>query len=111
CAILKAKYPKEKRQGKAGIKMLEVCFSDSAKGVLAMAQHGGRDATGGACAVITDKKGLAGWLVKHRALREYRKREAELQKIAVPLGGSREDLVGLSLGLSQWDIQAPLRPE
>ena len=91
--------------------MLEVCFSDSVKGSLALAQHCGRDVIGGAFAVLTDKKGLAGWLVKHRALREYRKREAELQKIAVPLGGSREDLVGLSLGLSQGDIQAPLRPE
>lgn len=91
--------------------MLEVCFSDSVKGALAAAQHCGRDATGGAFAVITDKKGLAGWLVKHRALREYRKREAELQKIAAPLGGSREDLVGLSLGLSEGDIRSPLRAD
>lgn len=111
CAILKAKYPKEKRQGKAGIKMLEVCFSDSAKGVLAMAQHGGRDVIGGAFAVLTDQKGLRGFWVKQKARREFQKREAELQKIAVPLGGSREDLVGLSLGLSQGDIRAPLRPE
>ena len=91
--------------------MLEVCFSDSVKGALAIAQHCGRDATGGAFAVLTDQKGLRGFWVKQKARREFQKREAELQKIAVPLGGSREDLVGLSLGLSQGDIQAPLRPE
>lgn len=90
--------------------MLEVCFSDSVKGALAMAQHGGRDGSGGAFAVLTDQKGLRGFLVKQKARREFQKREAELQKIAVPLGGSREDLVGLSFGLSQGDIQAPLTP-
>ena len=91
--------------------MLEICFSDPVKACLAIAQHCGRDATGGAFAVITDKKGLAGWLLKHRAQREFKRREAELQKIAAPLGGSREDLVGLSLGLSEGDIRAPLRAD
>ena len=91
--------------------MLEVCFSDSAKGVLAMAQHCDQHVIGGAFAVITDQKGLRGFWVKQKAQREFQKQEAELQKIAVPLGGSREDLVGLSFGLSLGDIQSPLRPE
>lgn len=90
--------------------MLEVCFSDSVKGSLALAQHCDRDGTGGAVSVLTGQTGLRGFFAKRRALRDYRQRQAELQKIAVPLGGSRADLVGLSLGLAQGDIQAPLTP-
>ena len=91
--------------------MLEVCFSDSVKGSLALAQHCDRDGTGGAVSVLTDQTGLRGFFAKRRALRDYRQRQAELQKIAVTLGGSREDLVGLSLGLSEGDVRAPLRAD
>ena len=88
--------------------MLEVCFSDSVKGALALAQHCGKDTVGGAVSFITDRKGPAAWLAKWNALREYKKRQKELAKIAVPLGGKREDIAGLSFGFSEGDIQAPI---
>ncbi|MDD4849704.1 MAG: DUF3658 domain-containing protein [Gemmiger sp.] len=93
--------------------MLEVCFSDSVKGALAVAQHG-EDEMGGATSftVITDKKGpfaaLAKAFYKKKAMRDYNKRQAELQPQAVALGGEQKDLVGLSFGLSEGDIQAPI---
>ena len=88
--------------------MLEVCFSDSAKGGLSVAQHCGGDVIGGAVSVITNRKGLAGFFAKRKVLREYRKRREELHKLAVPLGGSREDIIGLSFGLSEGDIASPI---
>jgi hypothetical protein len=88
--------------------MLEVCFSDSAKGGLAVAQHCGGDVIGGAVSFVTDRKGLVGFFAKRRALREYRSKREELRKIAVPLGGRREDIIGLSFGLSEGDIASPI---
>ena len=90
--------------------MLEVCFSDSVKGALALAQHCDRDKIGGAIGFITDLKGPAAWLAKGKALGEYKKSQKELAKIAVPLGGRQEEIAGLSFGLSEGDIQAPILP-
>lgn len=94
--------------------MLEVCFNDSVKGALALAQHCGQDQIGGAASVLvrTDKKGplafLAQKIEQQKAKNAYQKRQRELQKLAVPLGGRREDIAGLSFGLSEGDIQAPV---
>lgn len=88
--------------------MLEVCFSDSVKGALTLAQHCGNDVIGGAVSVITDKKGLFSFFAKRKALKEYKKRRSQLQKSAVPLGGRREDILGISFGLSEGDIQSPI---
>lgn len=91
--------------------MLEVCFSDSVKGALALAQHCKDGVIGGAVGFITDKKGPAAFFAKRKALREYRKKQMELQKRAVALGGTSRQLVGLSFGLSEGDIAAPISLE
>lgn len=87
--------------------MLEVCFNDSVKGALTFAQTCGKD-SGSAIGFITDKKGIFSFISKRKALREHRKRQAELQKQAVPLGGVRKDIAGISFGLSEGDIKAPI---
>lgn len=90
--------------------MLEVCFNDSVKGSLVMAQKCGNSIDDGATAVgfITDKKWILSYFAKRKALKEYRKRQIALQKQAVPLGGKREDIIGISFGLSEGDIKAPI---
>lgn len=88
--------------------MLEVCFTDSVKGSLLLAQHCGNDNIGGAVSVITDKKGLLLFFAKRKAIKEYRKKQSELQKSAVPLEGKSEDLAGISFALSEGDIHAPV---
>lgn len=90
--------------------MLEVCFNDSVKGALALAQRCGKEKVG-AVSVITDKKGMAAFAAKRKAVREFRKRQAELNRAAVPIGGQREDIAGLSFLLSEGDIAAPLCAE
>ena len=90
--------------------MLEVCFSDSAKGALLLAQHCGGDVIAASVSVITNARGLRAVWEKRKALREYKKRRAELKKLAVPLGGRREDVVSVSFGLSEGDIRSPITP-
>lgn len=90
--------------------MLEVCFSDSAKGALLLAQHCGGDVIAASIGVITNARGLRAVWEKRKALREYKKRRAELKKLAVPLGGRREDVVSVSFGLSEGDIRSPITP-
>ncbi len=87
--------------------MLEVCFSDSVKGAISYAQHCNSNSAG-AIGVITDKKGIFAFFEKRRAVKEYKKRKKELQKIAVPLGGKREDIIGISFDLSQDDISSEI---
>lgn len=89
--------------------MLEVCFNDSVKAALVLAQDCKRSTIGIAVGVITDKKGLLSFLEKRKAIRQYKKRQMELQKAAVPLGGRREDVTGLSFGLSEGDICETIR--
>ncbi len=88
--------------------MLEVCFGDSVKGALTVAQHGGLSMIGSGIAFVTEKKGLGGWLQRRRAKREYLRRQEALDRQAVPLGGTREDIAALSFGFSMGDIAAPL---
>ena len=90
--------------------MLEVCFSDSAKGALLLAQHCGGDVIAASVGVITNARGLRAVWEKRKALRAYKKRRAELKKLAVPLGGRREDVVSVSFGLSEGDIRSPITP-
>lgn len=90
--------------------MVEVCFGDSVKASLILAQHCGRDVIASSIGVITDQKGLPGFLAKQKAIREAKKRQRRLQALAVPLGGRREDIAGVSLGLSEGDILSPILP-
>lgn len=71
--------------------MLEVCFNESVKGALAVAQRC-ENSVGGTVGIIADKK-LSFFAVR-KALKEYRKRQDELQKSAVPLGGKRRGYRG-----------------
>ena len=87
--------------------MLEVCFSDSVKGALTVAQNR-KSIIGGALGVLTSYKYFFLFHKKRKALKEYKKRRIELQRQAVPLGGKREDVVGISFGLSEGDIKAPI---
>lgn len=88
--------------------MLEVCFCESVKGTLAVAQNCKRDVIGGAFAVITDSKWPFHPFAKRKAIREYQQRQIALQKQAIPLGGKKEDIVGITLLLSEGDIKAPV---
>lgn len=92
--------------------MLEVCFNDSVKGALAIAQRCG-DIIGGATSIgiISDKKGWSSFFAKRKIRKEYKKRQAELQKQAVPLGGERKDIAGISFGFSEGDIKASITLE
>ena len=91
--------------------MLEVCFQNCVKGALSMAQNCEKGRIGGAIGVITDSKGVFSFFAKRKAIRQYRKRELELQKKAVSLGGKREDIACIPFELSEGDIQAPICPE
>lgn len=91
--------------------MLEICFNDSVKGSLAFAQHCTNNVIGGAVGITTGKKGLFAFFAKRNALKAYDKKREELQTRAISLGGKKEDLVGISFGLSGGDIQAPFHLE
>lgn len=88
--------------------MLEVCFNESVKGALAVAQRC-ENSVGGTVGIIADKK-LSFFAVR-KALKEYRKRQDELQKSAVPLGGKREDIAGICLMLSEGISARPFAGE
>lgn len=82
--------------------MLEVCFNNSAWGALHQAQHIAQRNSigfifGGELSPAQQQELQA----------QFRQREQALAKIAVPLGGSSQDLIGLSLLLSMGDIAAP----
>lgn len=87
--------------------MLEVCFSDSVKGSLAIAQNC-NNIRFSAGAAFFSSRGLFASLAKRKALRDFQNWKRELQKKAVPLGGKREDIVSIPLGLSEGDIAAPI---
>ena len=60
--------------------MLEVCFSDSAKGALILAQNCENSYIGGAIGVITNKKGPLSFWVKKKAIKKYKKRQKKIAK-------------------------------
>lgn len=84
--------------------MLEVVFSDSAKGAMAAAQHWEIDP---ACLSVFSNEPLSPQeekRIREKAEREWAQRKAD----AVPLGGGREDIFGLSFFLSMGDVASPL---
>ena len=85
--------------------MLELCFSDSVKGALVMAQHCGGPFTG---AISVFATGPISRRTRREALKKARAEAEERARRAIPLGGRPTDVLGLSLGLSMGDIQAEL---
>ena len=89
--------------------MLELCFSQSARGGLRCAQHcggGGRKIIG----VIVgrdDGRPATRKEIRQAQKQAQQKREA-LDREAIPLGGTPSDVLGLSLGLDMEDIREPL---
>ena len=89
--------------------MLELCFSQSARGGLRCAQHcggGGRKVFG----VIVDRddgRPATRKEIRQAQKQAQQKREA-LDREAIPLGGTPSDVLGLSLGLDMEDIREPL---
>ena len=88
--------------------MLELCFSQSARGGLRCAQHcgGGRKIIG----VIVgrdDGRPATRKEIRQAQKQTQQKREA-LDREAIPLGGTPSDVLELSLGLDMGDIREPL---
>lgn len=87
--------------------MLDVCFSDSMKGALRYAQHCG-NTLGGATAIGVIGQGKLHWWQRRKALKKAQAERRELEKQAISLGGTSEDVLGLSFNFSCGDIAAPL---
>lgn len=91
--------------------MLEVCFNDSVKGALKIAQRcTNTHSIGGAVGVITssNRSKLLSFVEKRKALRQFKRERMELANQAVSLGGNSKDVLGISLHLSEGDILAPI---
>lgn len=88
--------------------MLEVCFNDSVKGALILAQHCEDNLIGGAVSVISNRKGLLPFFSKRKAIKEYRRKYEKLQNSAISLGGVKEDIIGVSFALSEGDIASSI---
>ena len=91
--------------------MLEVCFNDSVKGALILAQHCEDNLIGGAVSVISNRKGLLPFFSKRKAIKEYRRKYEKLQNSAISLGGVKEDIIGVSFALSEGDIASSISLE
>lgn len=93
--------------------MLELCFDDSTRGGLKVAQHCTEAIGAGTFAVtLAGKDGKKPSLKERRqALRQVRREAEERQKNAVSLGGNPRDVLALSLGLDRGDIRVPLAAE
>lgn len=91
--------------------MLELCFDDSTRGALKVAQHcAGGCAVGAVSAVYAaGKKPLL--RERRRILRQARQEIEERRRHAVSLGGSPQDVLTLSLALDRGDIRSPLAEE
>ncbi|MBM6849986.1 DUF1835 domain-containing protein [Oscillibacter valericigenes] len=89
--------------------MLELCFSQSARGGLRCAQHcggGGRKIIG-VIVGCDDGRPATRKEIRQAQKQAQQKREA-LDREAIPLGGTAADVLGLSLGLDMEDIREPL---
>lgn len=93
--------------------MLELCFDDSTRGALKVAQHCAETAGGGVFGVVlAQEDGKRPSLRDRRqALRQVRREAEERHRHAVSLGGTPEDVLALPLGLDRGDIQSPLAAE
>ena len=93
--------------------MLELCFDLSTRGALRVAQHcggGGRGAVG-VIVAASDQGDPVAEQEARRAAEAFRRRQEALEREAVPLGGSPNDVLALSLGLDRGDIREPLGVE
>ena len=89
--------------------MLELCFSQSARGGLRCAQHcgGGGRKVFGVTVGRDDGRPATRKEIRQAQKQAQQKREA-LDREAIPLGGTAADVLGLSLGLDMGDIPEPL---
>lgn len=89
--------------------MLELCFSQSARGGLRCAQHcgGGGRKVFGVIVGRDDGRPATRKEIRQAQKQAQQKREA-LDREAIPLGGTPSDVLGLSLGLDMEDIREPL---
>lgn len=89
--------------------MLELCFSQSARGGLRCAQHcgGGGRKVFGVIVGRDDGRPATRKEIRQAQKQAQQKREA-LDREAIPLGGTPSDVLGLSLGLDMGDIREPL---
>ena len=89
--------------------MLELCFSQSARGGLRCAQHcgGGGRKVFGVIVGRDDGRPATRKEIRQAQKQAQQKREA-LDREAIPLGGTAADVLGLSLGLDMEDIREPL---
>ena len=89
--------------------MLELCFSQSARGGLRCAQHcgGGGRKVFGVIVGRDDGRPATRKEIRQAQKQAQQKREA-LDREAIPLGGTAADVLGLSLGLDMGDIPEPL---
>ncbi|MEG0894766.1 MAG: DUF3658 domain-containing protein [Oscillospiraceae bacterium] len=88
--------------------MLEVCFNDSTKCSLVLAQRCKNNIRNNPVAYVTGKKSIFSFFKRQKAMKEYRERELKLQQQAVALEGKKEDIVGVSFSLSQGDISSAI---
>ena len=92
--------------------MLELCFDRSVRGALRVAQHCGTGRGIAFTTIIGSDGGDPPAKKKLRQARqEFRRRQEILEREAVPLGGSPEDVLALALGLDMGDIREPLGEE
>ena len=89
--------------------MLELCFSQSARGGLRCAQHcgGGGRKVFGVIVGRDDGRPATRKEIRQAQKQAQQKREA-LDREAIPLGGTAADVLGLTLGLDMGDIPEPL---
>lgn len=89
--------------------MLELCFDMSTCGALRVAQHcgGGGKGAVGVIVAASDQGDPVAEQAARRAAEAFRRQE-ELEREAIPLGGSPNDVLTLSLGLDMGDIREPL---
>ena len=89
--------------------MLELCFSQSARGGLRCAQHcgGGGRKVFGVIVGRDDGRPATRKEIRQAQKQAQQKREA-LDREAIPLGGTPSDVLELSLGLNMGDIREPL---
>ena len=88
--------------------MLELCFSQSARGGLRCAQHcgGGGRKVFGVIVGRDDGRPATRKEIRQAQKQAQQKREA-LDREAIPMGGTPSDVLGLSLGLDMEDIRSP----
>ncbi len=91
--------------------MLEVCFSDSTKGGLSVAQRCGGRNFASAIGIITDKRGISDFFKSLKIIKKIKKENKRLQKAALPLGGTKEDIVGVCFNFSEGDISSEITAE